>query len=235
MQRSANRLLRKVNDFLSPGASDVPPGQLPVPDHLIPLPSPEGVTLLAGSRTAADYLRLMPYFVPQESPKFCGPATLAMGLNALHLAPAGSGKVRPRFTQRNIFTAETEAVRSRRKVKREGMGLPVLAEFATAHGARAEVRFAGNESLADFRAAAVEALADARRYLAVNYSRVALGQHGKGHTSPLAAYDADTDRFLVLDVSRTRYPPVWVRAADLFAAMNTSVGPRTRGYAIVGR
>jgi hypothetical protein len=33
----------------------------------------------------------------------------------------------------------------------------------------------------------------------VNYLRNAIGQEWGGHISPLAAYDADTDRFLILD------------------------------------
>jgi hypothetical protein len=59
-----------------------------------------------------------------------------------------------------------------------------------------------------------------------------------GHISPLAAYDKEGDRFLILDVSRYKYPPVWVEAAALFAAMNTTDKDnenRTRGYVIVGR
>jgi Phytochelatin synthase len=35
----------------------------------------------------------------------------------------------------------------------------------------------------------------------------AIGQEQGGHISPLAAYDAETDRFLILDVSRYKYPP----------------------------
>ena len=55
----------------------------------------------------------------------------------------------------------------------------------------------------------------------VNYLRKALGEQKGGHISPLAAYDAKTDRFLILDVARYKYPPVWVKTADMFAAMNT--------------
>jgi Phytochelatin synthase len=52
----------------------------------------------------------------------------------------------------------------------------------------------------------------------------------------LAAYDEKADRFLVLDVARYKYPPVWVKASDLFDAMNTvdSVNAgKTRGYVLV--
>ena len=55
----------------------------------------------------------------------------------------------------------------------------------------------------------------------INYLRMAIGQERGGHISPLAAYDAETDRFLILDVARYKYPPVWVTASDLFDAMNT--------------
>lgn len=42
----------------------------------------------------------------------------------------------------------------------------------------------------------------------------------------------------MLDVSRYKYPPVWVEAAALFTAMNTPDSDndtRSRGYLLVGR
>jgi hypothetical protein len=72
----------------------------------------------------------------------------------------------------------------------------------------------------------------------VNYLRSAIGQERGGHISPVAAYDADTDRLLVLDVSRYKYPPVWVEAAALFEAMDTpdaDNADRSRGFLVVGR
>ena len=69
----------------------------------------------------------------------------------------------------------------------------------------------------------------------VNYSRAALGQDGPGHISPLGAYDADSDRFLILDVSRYKAPAVWVLAERLFAAMAEPIGPDagTRGFLLI--
>jgi hypothetical protein len=52
----------------------------------------------------------------------------------------------------------------------------------------------------------------------------------------LAAYDEGTDRFLVLDVSRYKYPPVWVKAADLYSAMDTTDADNKghrRGYVLI--
>ena len=71
----------------------------------------------------------------------------------------------------------------------------------------------------------------------VNYLRKAIGQQTGGHISPLAAYDAKVDRFLILDVARYKYPPVWVKTSDLFDAMNTTDAAndnKTRGY-VLGR
>jgi hypothetical protein len=39
--------------------------------------------------------------------------------------------------------------------------------------------------------------------------------------SPLAAYEAKADLFIILDVARYEYPPVWVTTTDIFDAMNT--------------
>jgi hypothetical protein len=43
------------------------------------------------------------------------------------------------------------------------------------------------------------------------------------------------DKFLLLDVARYKYPPVWVDAAALFAAMRTDdfVSGKTRGFVVV--
>ena len=66
--------------------------------------------------------------------------------------------------------------------------------------------------------------------------RKAIGEQIGGHISPLAAYDSKADRFLILDVARYKYPPVWVKAADIFDAMNTpdaQNGDKTRGFVLV--
>jgi hypothetical protein len=68
--------------------------------------------------------------------------------------------------------------------------------------------------------------------------RKAIGQESGGHISPLAAYDEDSDRFLILDVSRYKYPPVWVETEALFAAMHTPDSDndnKSRGFIVVSR
>lgn len=83
---------------------------------------------------------------------------------------------------------------------------------------------------------AISHLQQKDHFILVNYLRRAIGEERGGHISPLAAYDADADRFLILDVSRYKYPPVWVTASDLFDAMNTADSDndnRTRGYVLI--
>lgn len=64
-----------------------------------------------------------------------------------------------------------------------------------------------------------------------------MGQEKGGHISPIAAYNQETDRFLILDVSRYKYPPIWVKTADLWRAIATvdSVSGKTRGFVFVSR
>jgi glutathione gamma-glutamylcysteinyltransferase len=57
--------------------------------------------------------------------------------------------------------------------------------------------------------------------LIVNYSRRTLGQTGDGHFSPIGGYHAGSDRVLLLDTARFKYPPHWVPVELLFAATQT--------------
>jgi hypothetical protein len=118
------------------------------------------------------------------------------------------------FDQENIFTPETEAVVPRATIEKIGMTLDQIGGVLAAHGLKVEIRHAADSSLEEFRRRAAEEVGSPGRFVLVNYLRAAIGQEKGGHISPLAAYDADTDRFLILDVSRYKYPPVWVTAAN---------------------
>jgi hypothetical protein len=97
-------------------------------------------------------------------------------------------------------------------------------------------RFQGNRlSLEQFRQLLREVLRDRGDRLIVNYLRSALDQQGSGHISPIAAYDSRSDRVLILDVARYRYPAVWVSSEALWRGMrqlDRSSG-RSRGLVIV--
>ena len=213
---------------------------LPLPASLIALDSAEGEKLLFDAEETKSYFPLSMHFVTQVNPAFCGPASIAMVLNALGVprAPSDLTAGFGLFDQDNVFTPRTELVKAKEKVLRGGMTLDELGGILAAHDLKVEVHHAADSSVDAFRKAAVAELAGKDRFVLVNYLRSALGQKTGGHISPLAAYDADTDRFLILDVSRYKYPPVWVEASAIFAAMNTTdsdAADKTRGYVIVSR
>jgi hypothetical protein len=140
------------------------------------------------------------------------------------------------FTQDNLLDEQTEAILPRDVLARQGMTLDQLGGLLALHPMTIEVHHAADSGLDAFRAAARDYLAAKDHFVIVNYLRKAIGQQTGGHISPLAAYDAKADRFLILDVARYKYPPVWVKASELFDAMNTtdaSNDNKTRGYVLI--
>jgi len=197
---------------------------LPLPERLIAATAVEGQRLLAETPASADYPPLMKAFESQRRPAFCGVASSVAVLNALR--PSG-----PRLTQTGFFPDLPTELR----VTFAGMTLQQLGELLRRQGAQVEIVFAAATSLDEFRVAARENLSRAGDYVLVNYQRASLGQRGGGHISPLAAYSAASDRFLILDVAAYRYPPTWVSSADLWNAMNTvdDTSGQTRGFVVV--
>jgi hypothetical protein len=224
------------------GAGQVRAETLPLPAGLISFESDEGEALLIGAEARSDFFPLSSHFTNQINPAYCGPASISMVLNALGVPrpasdmTAGFGL----FDQENIFTQATDAVLPAAAILSPpfGMTLTQLGGVLAAHDLDVEVVHAADSDVDSFRKAAVAAIGDDDHFVLVNYLRKAIGQEAGGHISPLAAYDADTDRFLILDVSRYKYPPIWVEAAALFGAMNTEDSDnanQTRGYLLVSR
>jgi len=197
---------------------------LPLPERLIAATAVEGSRLLADSAAVADYQPLMWSFETQRRPAFCGVASSVAVLNALR--PSA-----PRLTQASFF----EDLATELHVTFTGMTLQQLATLLRRHGAVVDLVFAKDSSLDAFRDMARANLSRSGDYVLVNYQRAALGQREGGHISPLAAYSAASDRFLILDVAAYRYPPTWVPAVDLWKAMNTidTTSGQTRGFLMV--
>jgi hypothetical protein len=211
---------------------------LPLPESLIALDSDRGERLLFESEAMAAYWPLSIQFVTQRTQTYCGVATLVMVLNALGVQAPATPEIEPfrTFTQDNVLNEQTERILPKEILAEQGMTLDQIGQLLGTYAVKAEVRHAADSTLDEFRTLATQHLAAPDRYVIVNYLRRAIGQERGGHISPLAAYDADTDRFLLLDVSRYKYPPVWVEADDLFGAMDTPDSDnedRTRGFVLV--
>ncbi|BBG31401.1 phytochelatin synthase family protein [Zymobacter palmae] len=83
--------------------------------------------------------------------------------------------------------------------------------------------------------ALIDALAAPDTFVIANIYRPALGQKGGGHFSPLGAYDARSDSFLMMDVSNTTFTWVWVDSDELLKSLNTVDGDSGmyRGFVVV--
>jgi hypothetical protein len=219
-------------------ATDTQADTLPLSNNLIDLRSTQGEQLLKESDASEAFVPLSVNFVTQENQAFCGVASIVMVLNAMQLPAPAVPEYDPyrTFTRDNFLNEKTEAILPREQLEHGGMTLDQLGSLLTTQPVTAEVHHAADTTLDAFRSAARDYLSTEGRFVIVNYLRKAIGQEKGGHISPLAAYDAETDRFLVLDVSRYKYPPVWVTAAELFGAMNTTDSDnenKTRGFVLV--
>ncbi|MGP1384414.1 MAG: phytochelatin synthase family protein [Thainema sp.] len=209
---------------------------LPLAEQLTSLTSPDGQALLMNSEALADYIPLATQFTTQDNQAFCGIATTAMVLNAMQIpAPLAAEWERNYFTQDNLFNEQTEAIIPRSLIERQGLTLAELAGIFESYPVEAEIYHGADVTPDQFRDLIAANLTEPGNFVVINYLRSAIEQERGGHISPIAAYDADTDQFLVLDVSRYKYPPVWVSAEALWAATNTvdSVSGQTRGFLLI--
>lgn len=210
-----------------------------VSSELIPLTSSKGEQLLYDSSAKQDFLPLSIHFVSQQNLAYCGAASMTMVLNALGIpAPIDPVYVRfPMFTQDNVFNAKTDSIVNAKTVAQQGMTLDQLGGMLATYPIESHVYHAGDSSLGQFRKLAIENLKQPGNFILVNYLRKSLGQQTGGHISPLGAYDQTSDQFLILDVARFKYPPVWVKAEQLWQAMNTidKASGKTRGFVTVNR
>jgi len=213
---------------------------LPLPDNLISSSSAEGEELLIGADAREAYFTLAENYLTQQTQSFCGVASMVMVFNAMQLPAPEVPEYAPyrTFTQDNIFNASTEAILPRETILKQGITLDQMGALLAVQPVDVMVRHASDTNLDTFRAETSAYLAQPGHFVLANYFRNALGQQKGGHFSPIAAYDKESDRFLILDVARYKYPPVWVKAEELFAAMNTKDSDnddKSRGYVLISR
>jgi hypothetical protein len=213
---------------------------LPLPDTLVGAATDAGEKLLVDADAREAYFPLASNFVTQQNQAFCGVASMVMVLNSMGLPAPAVPAFDPyhTFTQDNVLTPDTEKVLGVETIKKQGITVDQLGGLFATYPVTVTVNHAADSSVDKFRSEARAALAAEGSFVVVNYLRKAIGQEKGGHISPLAAYDAESDRFLILDVARYKYPPVWVKSSDLFAAMNTTDSDndnKTRGYVLLAK
>lgn len=197
-----------------------------------------GKALRARMPADADFWQLSPVFATQETQTYCAVASAVTVLNALPVSrpvdPAYAPY--PFFTQHNFFSTGVSRLISPQTVLAQGMTRDEMVQALSLHGVQAHSLAGDNLSDAALRELLRQALGDDGRFVLANYLRGELGQVGGGHWSVLAAYDAPTDRVLILDVAKYKYSPVWVDIRTLRQAIATrdATSGKARGLVIVG-
>ncbi len=201
--------------------------------------SDAGKILRARIPADADYWQLSPWFVEQINQTYCSVASAITVLNAMPIKKPVDPIYAPYpyFTQNNYFTPEVTKVISPQTVLSQGMTRDEMVSTLRLHGVRA-TSIAG-DTLDDksLRVLLRKALGDDEQFVLVNYLRASVGQEGGGHWSALAAYDAQTDRVLILDVAKYMYAPAWVEIGTLRKAIATTdtTSNKSRGLVIVSQ
>lgn len=229
---------------------------------LVPFASEEGLARLARSESRVDFPTLANQFEPQYNGAFCGPASAAIVLNTvysrsedlprdhtrlreedLRFLPPGADPTVPRFTQDSVIDrgAKTraqvlgeEVEIGGKSVRDFGYQLRQFDELLRANGLATKLVVVSDTlPEAVVRSDLIDNLVGRDDYVIVNYLRRAVGQEGSGHISPLGAYDALSDSFLVLDVNPAAAGWIWMPASTLIDGMRTFDTLENRGYVLV--
>ena len=195
---------------------------------------------------APAYWALAPYYVGQFTETACSLASAVMVVNASRAnvaSEAGAESV----TQPSLLAAVgSEPWRAGVVDGGHGVGLTQLqgllaASFAASNITSADVEAVSlvqhtADGLARFRDTLHACEAAPGRFVVANYYMAAvIGRGDYGHFSPVGAYDAASDRVLILDVYRVELEPYWVPAERLFEGMATinRADGEPRGYLTV--
>jgi hypothetical protein len=229
---------------------------------LVPFSSDEGLARLARSDAKANFPALANQFEAEYNQAFCGPASTAMVLNAvrsgaanlprdesrvrpddLKYLPPGAEVATPRYTQDIVIEKAS-------KTRAQVLGEPVTINGKTIHDFGFQTRQLDQmlranglstrlvivddaKPEAEVRADLVQSLRQRGHYVIVSFQRKVLSEPGGGHISPLGAYDAASDSFLMLDVNPARVDWMWVPAVALIKSMRTFDTVENRGYVLV--
>ncbi len=207
------------------------------PPDVIYWNSDAGQAIRARIPADADFWQLSPTFAVQQTQSYCSVASAITVLNAMPIKKPVDPAYAPYafFTQSNFFTPEVTKVISPQTVLAQGMTREEMVKTMSLQGVKAE-SIAGDTFTDDsLRALLQKALGNDGRFVLANYLRGALGQVGGGHWSVLAAFDALSDRVLILDVAKYKYAPEWVTISALRKAIDTidTTSNKPRGLVLV--
>lgn len=203
---------------------------------LIEWDSSEGLARLQSSEAKENFWKITRFYESQVRLSYCGVSSSVIALNALSVeAPTTKflGKYRT-FVQEEFFNENVCAVVDRSNIEENGMSLVELYDALSTFPVSVTKIAAKDFTHEELRSIMISALKNPKQIILALYQRRELGQEGGGHWSPVAAYDEVSDSFLVMDVARFKYPPVWVDAALFMNSMQTTnIYGKSRGFIIV--
>ncbi len=201
------------------------------------------------SASKTDFWKLIPYYVPQHNEKACGVASSIMVLNAL-FAPTRNTADGKNIGVDEIFKLDAKFIKNVAKAGKgfqlDELGETLTRALETAEGGPYTVtveRFNGKDSKAELKRLKKLLAANEKNpndFVIINYLQSVLTGDpagSVGHIAPIGAYDAKTNRVLVLDPDRDFYQPYWVPADKVFDAINTTDpgASKKRGLILISR
>jgi hypothetical protein len=196
----------------------------------------EGRQRQDNSQHKTNLYKLLRFYEAQTRKSYCGIAAAVIALNSLGIQTAKSQHLENSyfFTQESFFDGKVGEAIDPILINKRGLTLSEMALIMDTQPLAATVYEAASLTDAEIRNKIVSALINPSQIVIALYHRKELNQEGKGHWSPVAAYDQNSDSFLVLDVARYRYPPAWINAKAFIAGMKAlnSTG-HSRGFVIL--
>ncbi|GMT15260.1 hypothetical protein PFISCL1PPCAC_6557 [Pristionchus fissidentatus] len=216
-----------------------------LPDVCVDFSSPEGKKLFTEALLEGNaniFFKLSSQFRTQDDPAFCGLSSLVMVLNALEVDP---GKVYNDYypvKPRKVWMAPWRFYHETmldccvpvENIKKNGLTLAQVSCLASCNRLNSDMHNAApnEDSIASFRRDVLRSVRFDDVILLASYNRSVLSQTGTGHFSPVAAYHSASDKVLLMDVARFKYPPHWVDLRLFHDAMCSidKTSEKTRGY-----
>lgn len=192
---------------------------------------------------APDFWALIPYYAAQQTGSACSIASAAMVVNAARAGQKLSAD-EELVTQKALLKRLNDPELDR-AVDNDGAGrtldqlAPLFERALKAYGfphAAVEAIHVDDESPSTksrFREALLANEKDKGDFIVLNFSQGAVtGDSGGGHVAPIAAYDGQARRALVMDPDREWYEPYWATEASLIKAMRKLdlISRKSRGY-----
>ncbi|KAJ1743510.1 hypothetical protein LPJ78_000869 [Coemansia sp. RSA 989] len=206
-----------------------------LPKDLVSFTSADGRKLFKESLNqgfAEGYFNLAGNFTVQSEPAYCGPSSLAMVLNALEVDPGRTWKGVWRWYSDELL----ESCRTESDLKANGITFDQFLCLASSH-ARVVVKRGKTATREEFLRDIKYVTQRDDIFMVLSFSRAVMGQTGDGHFSPIGAYHPQTNRALVLDSARYKYPS-WFADVDKLYDSLQPVDPETnlpRGYFMISR